>query len=126
MLADVHPHIVWSLDPAPLIPVVLFAYQYGVCGQSGGAFVTGGVPTGTEACADPSHGVVGTCGGSAPAYPAPISVCCQGTPTYCYSATVADGSEYSQWYWSCAYTYYFSYRVVIGSCGADGRCTPAH
>ena len=28
MLADVHPHIVWSLDPAPLIPVALFAYLY--------------------------------------------------------------------------------------------------
>jgi putative membrane protein len=28
VLADVHPRIVWSLDPAPLIPVVLFAYLY--------------------------------------------------------------------------------------------------
>jgi putative membrane protein len=28
VLADVHPHIVWSLDPAPLIPVVLYAYLY--------------------------------------------------------------------------------------------------
>jgi putative membrane protein len=28
VLADVHPHIVWSFDPAPLVPVALFAYLY--------------------------------------------------------------------------------------------------
>ncbi len=27
-LADVQPHIVWSLDPAPLIPVAAYAYFY--------------------------------------------------------------------------------------------------
>jgi putative membrane protein len=27
-VASVHPHIVWSLDPIPLIPVALYAYLY--------------------------------------------------------------------------------------------------
>ena len=106
--------------------VVLLVYQWQVCDSLGGTFMTGFVPTGTAACPDPSRGTLGPCGGPAPAFPAPISVCCQATATTCYANTVADGTEYSQWYWNRAYPNYLTYGIVLGTCGGDGWCVPAH
>jgi hypothetical protein len=108
--------------------MVLLAYQYQVCGIFGGTFMTGLVPSGTEACPDPSQGTLGPCGGPAPAFPTPVSVCCQATATTCLANAVADGTEYSLWYRNdCAYPHYDTVRgVVLGTCGEDGECVPAH
>jgi len=44
----------------------------------------------------------------------------------CYDITTADNTELTNWYARCAVEMYPSMRIVVGTCGADGHCVPAH
>jgi len=102
-----------------------FAEQYSACGQHGGTYVIGDVPSGTAPCAT-GPGTQGPCV-PAPSLPAPVTVCCEPTAGSCRETTTSESSEVSVFYWNCAYASGQEplTAFVVGTCGNDGRCVPA-
>ncbi len=96
------------------------------CGTYGGTFINGMAPSGTEPCAgDGSPRTVGPCG-PAPTLPEPVTACCQAMADSCHDITTSDNTELTNWYSRCANQMYPSMRILVGTCGADGHCIPAH
>lgn len=108
-------------------PFVLMTYQYGVCGAYGGTFMHGTIATGAATCPTDAARSQGPCV-PAPPLPAPVTVCCQRAVDACDQLTTAANAELDPWYYVCAAQTYarFPASIVVGTCGADGQCTPAH
>jgi hypothetical protein len=112
----------------------LFVYQSSVCGRYGGTFWLGRVAPTSERCSEPLGGGYPYAEQTGPCVPAPelsqpASVCCQGqeTPSICTDITTASQEGITLFVWSCLYRWYpYEQPVVAGTCGADGRCVPAH
>ena len=118
-------------------PFILHVYQYQFCGQFGGTFMTGAVQTSTDACPNPPPNAgptyAGACG-APPPFAAPVTVCCRhnamdGVGTGCHDDTVADLGALARFYEFCAYSFNTPdtpATTVVGTCGSDGHCVPAH
>jgi len=87
----------------------------------------GDVPSGSTACTS-NPGTQGLCV-AAPSLPAPVTVCCErGLNGNCAEETTSENSDLSNFYSSCAYAAGEEplQRFVVGTCGTDGHCVPAH
>ena len=100
-------------------------------GRYGGTFWLGRVAPISETCGEPVGGgypypeQTGACV-PAPELSQPATVCCQETDSTCVASTTTSQEAITSFVWGCLYGHYPNYPVVAGTCGADGRCVPAH